>query len=455
MNELFQIQPQWARARCLRRNPLAIGVEMPDRPMRAERPFTPLLLLLAIVYLMAVLTPTSAIAARLDSAEALAAWAKSKNWTKTSYGIGYKSDKINSFDIWIVYDRTPTLIPFNESWESGGRNPEAVTRTGENITIAGGIPATLLYNSLVHEDSGHESEKWEYYCHDYRVLMRAHRDTRIGQAGSDPLALLENYIAFVNKYLNVKPPKDENCKEDKDCDGIPDDVDKCCKTPKGHKGDKSGCPICPSGTIYDPSSEKADKKTGCSPKVAVVFTTDADPSHRYVEKKAMFYGIAALKERYRKEGYKIIDVPLPGKKVGVEWHSDMGTMIKYLTRPSTKAMAFFGHGGRMTKKVDWEFDIYTPTLGGHQAGLFYMDILNKLKPLYMEQYCLSKKDAFFKADAKANNIGLEDAYMFACHSLDDNSMRNFLVSPKTGVYWGDKGIYFGMLKLDKVTGAGK
>ena len=240
MNELFQIQPQWARARCLRSNPLAIGVEMPDRPMRAERPFTPLLLLLAIVYLMAVLTPTSASAARLDSAEALAAWAKSKNWTKTSYGIGYKSDKINSFDIWIVYDRTPTLIPFNESWESDGRNPQAVTRTGENITIAGGIPATLLYTSLVHEDSGHESEKWEYYCHDYRVLMRAHRDTQIGQAGSDPLALLENYIAFVNKYLDVKPPKDENCKEDKDCDGIRNCEDLCPNT-KGTKALK-GCP---------------------------------------------------------------------------------------------------------------------------------------------------------------------------------------------------------------------
>ena len=205
MNELFQIQPQWARARCLKSNPLAIGVEMPDRPMRAERPFTPLLLLLAIVYLMAVLTPTSAGAAGLDSAEALAAWAKSKNWTKTSYGIGYESDKVGSFDIWLVYDRTQTLIPFNRSYKSAGREPRSVTDIGENITIAGGIPATRQYLLNVHEPSGHESEKWEYYCHDYRVLMRAHRDTQIGQAGSDPLALLENYIAFVNKYLNVKP----------------------------------------------------------------------------------------------------------------------------------------------------------------------------------------------------------------------------------------------------------
>lgn len=209
MNELFQIQPQCARARFLRSNPLAIEVEMPDRPMRAERPFALPLLLLAIVYLMTVLTPTSASAARLDSAEALAAWAKSKNWTKTSYGIGYESDKINSFDIWLVYDRTPTLTPFNESWKGSGRDPEAVTRTGENITIAGGIPATLLYLSRVRKASGDESEKWEYYCHDYRVLMRAHRDTQIGQVGSDPLALLENYIAFVNKYLNVQPPKDK------------------------------------------------------------------------------------------------------------------------------------------------------------------------------------------------------------------------------------------------------
>ena len=217
MNELFQIQPQWARARCLRSSPLAIGVEMPDRPIRAERPFTPLLLLLAIAYLMAVLTPTSASAARLDSAEALAAWAKSKNWTKTSYGIGYESDNVGSFDIWLVYDRTQTLIPFNRSYKSAGREPRSVTDIGENITIAGGIPATRHYLLNVHEPSGNEIEVWEYYCHDYRVLMRAHRDTQIGQVGSDPLALLLDYIAFVNKYLNVKPPKSDSKSP---CDGL-------------------------------------------------------------------------------------------------------------------------------------------------------------------------------------------------------------------------------------------
>jgi len=189
--------------------------------------------------------------------------------------------------------------------------------------------------------------------------------------------LLDPLVAEKARRLLGKPVNDE------DGDGVPDDVDKCCKTPKGHKVDKSGCPECPSGTIYDPSSEEADKKTGCSPKVAVVFTTYADPSHRKSERKAMLYGIAALKVRYRKEGYKIIDVPLPGKKDGVEWHSDQEIMIKYLTRPSTKAMAFFGHGGTKIVK-GLVFNTYTPTLGGYQASEFYIEIYKKLKPHYMQ-----------------------------------------------------------------------
>jgi len=176
-------------------------------------PFTPFFLLLAIVYLMAILTPTSASAAGRDSVEVLAAWAKSKNWPKDPYSSrGYRSDKNLSFDIHIVYDRGSTLVPFNNRRKTNGRSAQTVTETGENITIASGIPAYRLYTSIVHEegntsflheDGGRDYEKWEYYCHDYRVLIRAHRDNYTGSTGSDPLALLEDYITFVNNYPNI------------------------------------------------------------------------------------------------------------------------------------------------------------------------------------------------------------------------------------------------------------
>ncbi len=221
MDELCQIEPQWARDRCLMSAPLAMGVEVSDKPMRVERPFVPLLLLLTIISSMAALTPTSASAAGLDSPEALAAWAKSKKWTKESYGIGYKSDKVNSFDIFIVYDRTQKLKPFDESYISKGKINRTIINTGENITVAGGIPATLLHNSIVHDDGSKDTERWEYYCHDYRVLIRGHRDMRIGQTGSDPFALLEDYIAFVKKFLNVKPPGGKVVEDE---DGIPLEV---------------------------------------------------------------------------------------------------------------------------------------------------------------------------------------------------------------------------------------
>lgn len=277
MNELFQIQSQWVRARCFKSDPLAIGVEMPDRPMRAERPFTPLFLLLAIVSLVAVLTPTSA-AAELDSFEALAAWAKSKNWLDDNSNNGYKSDENNSFDISIHHDRGPTLTPFNESRKSAGRFWEAVTRTGKNITVAGGIPAYALYTSIVNH-GGRDAEIWEYYCHDYRVLVRAHREASDGQAGSDPLALLENYIAFVNTYLNVKPPDDEDIDED----GIPLEVKVYAKghTPASDHFLTDGVPSTISiyGMVKDQYGAPVAKATVFLVEKKVQVETDADGAY--------------------------------------------------------------------------------------------------------------------------------------------------------------------------------
>lgn len=249
--------------------------------MRAKRPFAPLLLLLAIVSLMAVLTPTSVSAAGLDSPEALAAWAKSKKWPKESYGIGYKnSDKITSFDIFIVYDRPEKLKPFDGSYISKGKIDRTVIYTGENITIAGGIPATLIYTSQVYEDGSGESEVWEYYCHDYRVLMRAHRDPSIGQTGSDPLALLENYIAFVKKYLNVKPPGGKVVEDE---DGIPLEVKVYAKgyTPDSDHFLTDSVPSTISiyGIVKDQYGAPVDKALVVLVEKKVEATTDADGAY--------------------------------------------------------------------------------------------------------------------------------------------------------------------------------
>ncbi|RLA72977.1 MAG: hypothetical protein DRG24_01520 [Epsilonproteobacteria bacterium] len=242
--------------------------------------------------------------------------------------------------------------------------------------------------------------------------------------------------------------------KDMDKDGVPDRIDKCCTTPKGNTVDKNGCTICPEGKIFDPESRFANKKTGCSPKVAVIFTTFNDPHIGRAEAWSTVDGISRMRKRYEKEGYKVIWVDLEGKTSTSNgklfWTVDIKTIVKYLVNPSTKAIAYFGHGGQVSKKgLIW--DKYESSLDGHRVAAFTM-------PVYVEMYtrlgknsCLSEKERKKKSATKADNIGLEDAYIFTCHSLDDNNLRDFLISD-TGTYWGDENTLWDLWELRSVKG---
>jgi hypothetical protein len=190
--------------------------------------------------------------------------------------------------------------------------------------------------------------------------------------------------------------------------------------------------------------------------VAVIFTTFDDPNigmrHAYFMKKK----IANLKNRYRKEGYKIVEVPIKGRVVPTPdkkedmWVIEGDDIIKYLMSPSTRAMAYFGHGGQIVKE-GYIWNDYQSSLDGFTKKRFSDAVYRRAFKKYKTIYCKSKRMALKKALKMKECIGLDEAYIFACHSLDDNLLRNFLIS-KNGIYYGENGILTGVFELSKTKG---
>jgi hypothetical protein len=246
----------------------------------------------------------------------------------------------------------------------------------------------------------------------------------------------------------------ERVVQDTDNDGVPDFKDECCTTPPGVSVDERGCPNCKGNKIYDPSSAFADPNTGCSPKIAVIFTTNSDPHLDWRHKLLMSARYPHISDFFKSKGYKIISVNVPGTidKNGA-WTANVDEIVSYLIKPSTKAIAYFGHGGVRTKDRPFWWDDYASSLDGTSAASFLLPTYNQAKEFYQKKYCLSDKNASDKALAKASNIGLDYAYIFACHSLDDNKLRNFLISD-TGTFWGEPGVLTGVAPLKEVKGKG-
>jgi len=314
-------------------------------------------------------------------------------------------------------------------WEKEA--PASVTKEFEGV-----IPFSHAYKGKMIQTEGRQVRIRATLKHEWG-----------GPYAAWPAFSFHHDIAFVGtlKTYRIK---------DKDNDGIPDERDKCCKTPTGHLVDNNGCPMCISG-IYDPSSQFADKNTGCAPRVAVIFTTFDDPNigmrHAYFMKKK----IANLKNRYRKEGYKIVEVPIKGRVISTPdkkedmWVIEGDDIIKYLMSPSTRAMAYFGHGGQIVKE-GYIWNDYQSSLDGFTKKRFSDAVYRRAFKKYKTIYC-KKRMALNKASKMKECIGLDEAYIFACHSLDDNLLRNFLIS-KNGIYYGENGILTGVFELSKTKG---
>jgi len=203
------------------------------------------------------------------------------------------------------------------------------------------------------------------------------------------------------------------------------------------------CEDCKCGPkeVCDPSSDYRDKETMCSPKVAYIFMSNGLGSyHRWW----ISDDVKGIRKRYSSspQSYKVVPT------IEVNHIKDVA---KYLSRPSTKAIAYFGHGeepggvptieaadttGADSIKVailDW-----TKEYGGFQYRCQYES--------YAVKWVDSKEKIERIAQEKAEHPDLDYAYIGACYSLDDMSLRNYLLH-SGGTYWGFKGVWHGICSL--------
>ena len=173
------------------------------------------LLLVAVVAFVMAPASDSGAAGQRSHEDLLTEWATNKGWiadplTFSGIGMGYRSNERGTYCIGIVHDRDngETWKPYNQSGtgkDSQGNITSYSQKTGERMTVAGGIPAIRTYSSSRYVQTrsqvAYDAAGWTYYCHDYRVLVVSQRDTRSNQTGSDPKGLLEDYIAFAKANL--------------------------------------------------------------------------------------------------------------------------------------------------------------------------------------------------------------------------------------------------------------
>lgn len=175
-------------------------------------------------------------------------------------------------------------------------------------------------------------------------------------------------------------------------------------------GNPDLCP-CYDGKICDAHSPSRDT-FGCSPKVAVFAVS---PGVSGYERWWISGKMKRIQDFYRAQGYQI-------QVIEVKTTDDIP---QALANPSTRALAYFGHAR-------------TPTLESMKASAVESAVHGTLLRRYREQG-LNQAEADKLASKQAAAPNLDYAYIHTCHSLDDNSMRDYLVKPG-GTFWGKQGL---------------
>ncbi len=232
--------------------------------------------------------------------------------------------------------------------------------------------------------------------------------------------------------------------------GLPDGagsilISGCGDREKASTEDCLDCPEdckCESDEVCDPSSDFRNPDTMCSPKVAYVFISRG--LGWYHEWWASD-DIAGIRKLYSSMGYT---VP-PNIYV---YH--INEIAPYLSRPSTMAFAYAGHGedpgGTPTLEV-------APATAGTDSVKAAIAMTGKWDKGFLGvcQYAsyaakwVDSKDKLEKILAdRVEHPNLDYVYMFSCYSLDDMSMRDYLLR-SGGTYWGYKGKLPGSATLTK------
>ena len=232
--------------------------------------------------------------------------------------------------------------------------------------------------------------------------------------------------------------------------GLPDGtgsmlISGCGDKEKAATEDCLDCPedcTCGPNEVCDPSSDFRNSDTMCSPKVAYVFVSNGlSAYHEWWASD----DIAGIRKLYGSMGYKV------PPNIYVDRIDDVAV---YLSRPSTKAIAYAGHG---------EDPGGTPTIEvaaatGGNYGVKEAIAVNGKRDKGFLGVCqfgpyaakwLDSKDKLEKILAdRVEHPNLEYVFMFSCYSLDNLSMRDYLLK-SGGTYWGYKGKLPGSASLVK------
>lgn len=181
---------------------------------------------------------------------------------------------------------------------------------------------------------------------------------------------------------------------------------------------------CSANEICDPLSSYRNQETLCSPKVAYIFIS-MDPELGAAQRLKMLPRINSIRKYYQSLGYKTSTV----------YVDDISDVAVYLSRLSTKAIAYFGHATE-------------PSIEHSPPGDIQNNILQQFRKNYGAKYPDLKEEIKNKATERASHPDLDYAYMFTCHSLDDTSLRDYLLH-SGGTYWGDNGKLYGLWWLQK------
>jgi len=194
--------------------------------------------------------------------------------------------------------------------------------------------------------------------------------------------------------------------------------------------------------VCDPSSDYRNSESMCSPKVAYVFISEGlGWYHEWFASD----DIAGIRKLYASWGYTV------PPNIYVDHINDIAP---YLSRPSTKAIAYAGHGEDPGGKPTIEAAEATTEAYSVKAAIAAEGKNDKgfLGVCQFGPYAVKWVD--FKDELEkilADRVAapnLDYVYMFSCYSLDDMSMRDYLLR-SGGTYWGYPGKLPGTATLKK------
>ena len=232
--------------------------------------------------------------------------------------------------------------------------------------------------------------------------------------------------------------------------GLPDGtgsilISGCGDLEKAPTEDCLDCPEdckCEPDEVCDPSSDYRNSETMCSPKVAYVFISNG--LGWYAEWWASD-DIAGIRKLYSSMGYTV------PPSIYVDHIDDIAP---YLSRPSTMAIAYAGHGeepgGTPTLEVaaatsgDYSVKAAIAETGKGDKGFLGVCQFGP----YASKWVDSKGKLEKILADRVEHPNLDYVYMFSCYSLDNMSMRDYLLR-SGGTYWGYKGKLPGNATLTK------